>query len=179
MMSRGAVYVPPCSAYAKAPLSLPMGGGVWGGHGWGSLGGRRGLRPLMRFCYYTGWRSGEVRSLTWAAVDFAGGVVRLEPGTTKNGEGREFPFAALPQLAALLKEQRERTTEIELREGRIISRVFHRPVRGRGDGQPILRTTSRGGRPQRRPACRERLSTTFDGRRSGTSSAQGSRAPWR
>jgi integrase len=89
------------------------------------------LRPLMRFLYLTGWRAGEALGLTWAGVDFAGGVVRLEPGVTKNREGREFPFAALPQLAALLKEQRERTSALERNQGRIIAAVFHR------DGRPI------------------------------------------
>src|SRR5204862_27092 len=40
-LSRGGVYVPPCGAYAKA-LLVPTGGGIWGGHEWESLGGRRG-----------------------------------------------------------------------------------------------------------------------------------------
>ena len=89
------------------------------------------LRSLMRFLYLTGWRAGEALGLTWAGVDFAAGVVRLEPGTTKNREGREFPFDALPPLAELLKEQRERTTALERAEGRIIAPVFHR------GGRPI------------------------------------------
>jgi hypothetical protein len=38
----------------------------------------------------------EVMALTWAQVDFAGGIVRLEPDTAKSGEGRTFPFTALP-----------------------------------------------------------------------------------
>ena len=35
------MYVPLLGAYAKAPRA-PSSGGFWGGHGWGSLGGRRG-----------------------------------------------------------------------------------------------------------------------------------------
>ena len=35
MLSRGAVYVPPCSAYAKAPLIDPDG---WGSLGWPQVG---------------------------------------------------------------------------------------------------------------------------------------------
>lgn len=89
------------------------------------------LQSYARFLYLTGWRAGEARSLTWADVSFTSGVVRLEPGTTKNGEGREFPFACLPPLADLLREQRARTTELERLEGRIIPRVFHR------NGKPI------------------------------------------
>jgi len=50
------------------------------------------LRPYMRFLYLTGWRAGEARHLTWANVSFTSGVVRLEPGTTKNRGGSRIPF---------------------------------------------------------------------------------------
>ncbi len=53
-------------------------------------------------------------------------MVRLEPNTTKNDEGREFPFAALPDLRHLLERQRERTRALEKKTGRIIPWVFHR-----------------------------------------------------
>jgi integrase len=47
------------------------------------------LADAVRFMFYTGWRSrSEVLPLRWGQVDFAGGFVRLEPGTTKNNEGR-------------------------------------------------------------------------------------------
>jgi hypothetical protein len=36
-------------------------------------------------------------------VDFSAGEVRLDPGTTKNDEGRTFPFT--DALRALLTEQ--------------------------------------------------------------------------
>jgi integrase len=68
---------------------------------------------MTRFAAITGWRKEEVRSLTWKQVDFAVGEVRLEVGTTKNGRGRIFPFAASPPLEALLREQREMTTRVE------------------------------------------------------------------
>jgi integrase len=84
------------------------------------------LRPFVRFLYLTGWRAGEALGLTWAGVDFAASVVRLEPGVTKNREGREFPFAAFPALAELLIEQRERTSMLERKQSRIIGPVFHR-----------------------------------------------------
>jgi len=90
------------------------------------------LQPVAEFCYLTGWRSrSEVLPLTWAQVDFAAGVVRLEPRTTKNDEGRTFPFDALPALKRLLEAQRERTKALERAMGRIIPHVFHR------DGAPI------------------------------------------
>ncbi|MEN8374469.1 MAG: site-specific integrase [Gemmatimonadota bacterium] len=50
------------------------------------------LRAPVRFAALTGWRKAEVLSLEWSSVDFEAGVVRLAPGTTKNEEGREFPF---------------------------------------------------------------------------------------
>jgi len=87
------------------------------------------LRTFARFLYLTGWRAGEALGLTWAGVDFAGGVIRLEPGVTKNREGREFPFVALPQLADLLRDQREHTSALERKQGRIIQAVFHRDGR--------------------------------------------------
>lgn len=85
------------------------------------------LRASMTFAYLTGWRlASEVLPLRWSQVDLATGAVRLEPGTTKNREGREFPLAALPELAEVLTEQRERTREIERRTDSLIPWVFHR-----------------------------------------------------
>ena len=66
-----------------------------------------GYRPPVRFAYLTGWRlRSEILPLEWANVDLAAGVVRLEPNTTKNDEGRTFPFDALPALAGLIGEQK-------------------------------------------------------------------------
>lgn len=91
------------------------------------------LQPPTEFMYLTGWRGvSEVFPLRWPQVDFQAGVVRLEPGSTKNDEGREFPFSALPALEALLRRQRELTTTLERAQGRVIPFVFHnrgRPIR--------------------------------------------------
>jgi integrase len=84
------------------------------------------LRTVIKFAYLTGWRKSEVIGLQWRQVDFTAGSVRLEPGTTKNDEGRVFPFAALPALKALLDEQRELTIALERRKEEIIPWVFHR-----------------------------------------------------
>ena len=65
-------------------------------------------------------------ALTWAQVDFAAGIVRLEPNTTKSDQGRVFPFGALPELAALLQCQREQTSQTERRLCQVIPYVFHR-----------------------------------------------------
>lgn len=85
------------------------------------------LQPVMRFAYLTGWRvSSEVLRLTWDRVDFNAGVVRLEPNTTKNAKGRTFPFDALPELATLLREQRDATSALKRSTGSLILHVFHR-----------------------------------------------------
>jgi integrase len=84
------------------------------------------LRSFARFLYLTGWRAGEAKGLTWAGVDFDAGVVRLEPGVTKNREGREFPFAAFPALGQLLRAQRDHTSTVEKARGCIIPYIFHR-----------------------------------------------------
>jgi len=57
--------------------------------------------------------------------------VRVEPNTTKNGEGRTFPFAPLPALGELLRRQREMTTVLERERSCVIPYVFHR------NGKPI------------------------------------------
>jgi len=87
------------------------------------------LQPVAEFAYLTGWRKGEILTLQWWQVDFTAGIIRLEPGTTKNDDGRVLPFAVHPALEALLRRQRERTVAVERATGQIIPWVFHR--RGR------------------------------------------------
>lgn len=85
------------------------------------------LQAVMRFAYLTGWRvRDEVLPLTWDRVDFRAGVFRLNPNTTKNDEGRTFPFDVLPDLALLLRTQRDETKRLEHATGDRISHVFHR-----------------------------------------------------
>jgi integrase len=51
------------------------------------------MRGVAEFAYVTGWRTpSEILPLEWRQVDRPAGEVRLDPGTTKNGEGRVFPF---------------------------------------------------------------------------------------
>ena len=86
------------------------------------------LQPVMELAYITGWRiRSEILPLRWGLnVDLEAGEVRLEPGTTKNNEGRVFPISALPKLAELLMRQKRRTEAIEKSTSRIIPWVFHR-----------------------------------------------------
>ncbi len=89
------------------------------------------IQPVVEFCYLTGWRIGEVRPLHWAQIDWNEKTIRLHPGTTKNDEGRVFPFGGLPALESLLLRQRERTRTVERTTSQIVSWVFHR------NGRPI------------------------------------------
>lgn len=84
------------------------------------------LRPVATFAYITGWRmKDEVLGLEWRQVDMKAGEVRLEPGTTKNKEGRTFPFTAglRTLLEAQLKEH-----ERWKKKGHIVPQVFFREV---------------------------------------------------
>ena len=89
------------------------------------------LQPVVSFTYITGWRmADEVLTLEWRQVDFEAGEVRLEPGTTKNKEGRTFPFTA--ELRAVLLAQHAEHTRLK-KAGHIFPQVFFREVaEGRG-----------------------------------------------
>jgi integrase len=59
----------------------------------------------MTFAYTTGWRvPSEVLPLTWDRVDLLEGSVRLNPGSTKNSDGRIVYLST--ELQAVLEEQR-------------------------------------------------------------------------
>jgi integrase len=87
------------------------------------------LRPVVTFAYITGWRiPSEVLTLQWRQIDFQAGTVRLEPGETKNREGRTFAMTA--ELRACLEAQRAAAEQLK-RHGRLVPWVFHR------DGESI------------------------------------------
>jgi integrase len=84
------------------------------------------LKPVAMVAYITGWRTkSELLSRQWRHVDLAKGWLRLDPGETKNGEGREFPFT--PELRAVMEAQRDYVREIERATGAIIPWVFVHP----------------------------------------------------
>ena len=81
-------------------------------------------RPIVTFAYITGWRiPSEVLLLQWRQVDFTAGEIRLDPGTTKNDEGRVFPFTS--DLRSMLETQRDLRDALRER-GAICPWVFHR-----------------------------------------------------
>ena len=50
------------------------------------------LRPVVQFALATGCRMSEFLQLEWSRVDFDRRVDWLDPGATKNGEGRGIPL---------------------------------------------------------------------------------------
>jgi integrase len=61
------------------------------------------LQPVVTMAYYTGMRRGEIMALRWENVDILDGLVRLNVGETKNGEGRMIPLG--DELLESLKSQ--------------------------------------------------------------------------
>lgn len=127
------------------------------------------LKALAEVGYLTGWRKGELLSRRWRHIDFEDGWLRLDPGETKNGEGRNFPL--IPPLRSVLLRQHARKLEVEERTGRPVTALFFyddgRPIKDfRGawksacvaagfwkpktddDGRPVR---DRKGRPEREP----------------------------
>lgn len=91
------------------------------------------FQPIATFAYLTGWRwISEVLPLTWSQVDLQAEEVRLEPGTTKNGRGRTFPFT--DGIRELVLEQRIAHEELKA-GGRICPFVFQ------SGGRPIPEAT--------------------------------------
>jgi integrase len=99
------------------------------------------IQPIIEFAHITGWRvASEVLPLEWRRVDFAAGEVRLDAGTTKNGDGRVFPMTA--ELRRVLEAQHAEHLRLK-QAGVIVPWVFFRMVaEGRGGDkkpQPVVR----------------------------------------
>ena len=62
--------------------------------------------------YYTGWRKSEILSLQWKQVDLDNRIVKLDPGTTKSGEGRTVVLEG--ELLELIQQQRQRRAVAEI-----------------------------------------------------------------
>ncbi|MDQ3420569.1 MAG: tyrosine-type recombinase/integrase, partial [Acidobacteriota bacterium] len=83
----------------------------------------------------------EVLPLQWRQIDLKAGEVRLDPGTTKNREGRVFYFSA--ELRELLEGQRKLADRLQREKGMIVPHVFFHLVEmkdgtlGKKSGAPI------------------------------------------
>ena len=100
------------------------------------------LQPVITFAYVTGWRiTSEVLPLQWRHVDLKAREVRLDPGTTKNKEGRTFKLTT--QLHKLLEAQKAERDRVAKESGQICPWVFFRMVAEERGGdkkpQPILK----------------------------------------
>jgi len=123
------------------------------------------LQPVVRAAYATGWRiKSEALTRQWKHVDLVNGWLRLEPGETKNSEGRMFPLT--PELRKVLEAQRVATSVLERAEGRIIPWVFHH------DGERIGSFRKSWATACRAAGLAGRIPTTCGGRRSGIWNAQ-------
>lgn len=57
--------------------------------------------------YWTGMRAGELLGLRWDQIEWERGLLRLEPGTTKNGRGRVVPL--VQEVRDVLERWRDHT----------------------------------------------------------------------
>jgi integrase len=81
------------------------------------------LRVAVAFAYTYGWRMrSEVLTLERRHVDLRAGTVRLDPGSTKNSEGRIVYLTR--ELKTLLAGQLDRVHRLGRRLGRVIPYVF-------------------------------------------------------
>lgn len=88
---------------------------------------RRLLKPDLQvavtIAYTYGWRmQSEVLALERRQCDLDAGTLRLDPGLTKNREGRVVYLT--PELQAVLTAQVERVRAVERKRGRIIPFLF-------------------------------------------------------
>ena len=95
-------------------------------------------KAVATVAYITGWRRKELLTRQWRHLDLEADWLRLEPGETKNREGRMFPLTAA--LRECLVIQRERRRELERRTGKLIPWIFHR------NGRPYLASEMLGSR---------------------------------
>ena len=84
------------------------------------------IRPLFVIAYYTGARLGELKRLRWEQVDLTAKRITLDPGTTKNGEGKRLPiYGEMSKWLAIEKEIRD----TQFPECRYVFRRRGRPVK--------------------------------------------------
>ncbi len=87
------------------------------------------LAVAAETAYTYGWRKEELFTLRRSQVDLAEGIIHLDPGTTKNQDGREI------RLTASLREKYRRleaeTRELETKRSTPIPWMFHR------NGRPV------------------------------------------
>ncbi len=92
---------------------------------------REDLQVAITVLYTFGWRTSEVLKLERRHVNVSEGTIRLDPGTTKSGEGRLVYLTT--ELKPLLEEQLKRVDELGWKLGSIVLFLFpHLTGRYRG-----------------------------------------------
>lgn len=99
----------------------------------------RGTKPYLQVAvtvaYQFGWRiQSEVLSLMLSQVDLEAGTLRLNAGTTKNGNGREAHVKL--ELRPLLAAQVERVKQLSRRLKRVVPILFPH-LSGPHEGTPL------------------------------------------
>jgi integrase len=90
------------------------------------------MQPVIDFASITGWRTpSEILTLEWRLVDLKAGEVRLDPGTTKNDDGRVFPFTR--ELRRVLDDQQQ--VAETLKQDGVIPRYVFCYTTGKKTGQ--------------------------------------------
>jgi integrase len=92
------------------------------------------LQVVVTIAYTFGWRRNEVLNLQQRHLDLAAGTLRLDPGSTKNDDGRVVHLTA--ELVGLLRAQLTRVRRLEQARGAVVSALFPH-LAGRFAGRPI------------------------------------------
>jgi integrase len=83
-----------------------------------------------------GWRmQSEVLQMQLSQIDLAAGTLRLEPGTTKNREGRTVHLT--PELIPLMSEQIMGVKALSRKLNRVVPYLFPNPRKGRFQGSKL------------------------------------------
>lgn len=99
------------------------------------------VADVVTFMFWTGWRTRETLLLQWRNLDVKSKTIRLDPGTTKNRDGRTLPYGAIPELRTLIARRKDLTKATEREHGVVVPWVFFR-----GAGEPLV-----SGKSQSRP----------------------------
>ena len=92
------------------------------------------LQVAVTIMWLFGWRRAEVMSLQLSQIDLEASTLRLEPGTTKNHEGRVVYMT--PELKTLVLAQIQRVKQLSRKLGRVLPQLFVH-LHGCYTGQPV------------------------------------------
>ena len=127
---------------------------------------RADLAAVVAVAYTYGWRvQSEVLTLERRQLDLEAATLRLDPGMTKNDEGRVVYLT--PELRMVLAEQLDRVRDLERRMGRIVPSLFPH-LRGRFRGRRITDFRKTWAAACRRAGVPGRSGTTSAAQRSAT-----------